>query len=539
MSTALREIIARFGIQFDDTALKKGDKAVDGLADKLANMGKLLAGGIVLNGIKNMIFGLAEQADVLAKQSAALGISTDELQQWQHAAALSGASAEEFAGAFTKFNKNVADAAAGTGPAADALRTLGVKVKDASGNLAKPIDLLDGVAAGLEKLKNPAERTQAIMSLFGKSGAKLIPLFDQGAEGIAKMRAEVEELGGGFSPDFAKRSEAMNDAITRLNMAWLSFKVRVGGLAIPLIERFTVLATKVTAKVTKWVDQTGILGEKSNLAAAAAVVLGVAFFRAGLRAIIPWLPMIAAVAAIILLVDELITLWEGGDTLIGRAIDSIFGEGSSAKAVAWVKTVVEEIERFFATWESSTAEVKAGVELMFFDLGAAIVGVATSIQDAFARAWNGILDGATAMVSKVSSVFEKLPGGSAIVKTLASAQASIQSARANDTNRATADSDAAQGRRMFLDRADAAKQAQKDQIQAVQDDAARAQVIQQISTRVGQPINVNQETPITINFPPGTPPKDAKQMAEIVQRAQRDAHKSNAATIKQVAHTGG
>ena len=339
--SALREVLARFGVEFDDKELKAGDKAIDGVVSKLADLGKVLAGGLIVKGIADFVTGLADQADQLSDQAAALGVSTSELQEWQYAAKLSGVEAGEMNGALMKFNKNVADAAAGTGPAADTFRALGVSVKDSAGKLGQPIDLLEGLASGLQKIQNPAERTQALMSLFGKSGARLGPLFDQGADGIAKLRAEVAELGGGLSPDFVENATEMNDSIDRLNFAWLSFKARLGGLVIPLANRFVLLATKAAVRISKWADALSPLVTNSNLAIAAAVALGSAFLIAGAKAITPWIPMIAALALAFVMLDELITLWQGGDTLIGRAIDSLFGAGSAKKLVDFGHTIAD------------------------------------------------------------------------------------------------------------------------------------------------------------------------------------------------------
>ena len=363
----LREILAKFSVSFDDTELKKGDKGVQALFDKLKKVGGLLAGGVIGAKLRDMTMELANQGDALAKQSDALGVSMKDLQGWHYAAEGAGVAAEEFNGALTKFGQAIVNASGGTGPAAEAFRKLGVSVKDSAGNLGEPIELIDGVVAGLENIEHPAKRAEAVMALFGKSGTKLLPLFSQGAEGIAKIRAEVEQLGGGFSPEFAKSAAAMNDEIARLNMAWLSFKVRVGGLVIPLISRFVTVVTKTTAWVTKLGKSSYLLESAFVVVGAAAVVMGRKMALAGLRALVPWLPMIAAMAALVLVSDELITLWNGGDTLIGRAIDNIFGEGSAQKAVEWVKGVIKNVEELFDGNDRALADFFGGLELMWFD----------------------------------------------------------------------------------------------------------------------------------------------------------------------------
>jgi len=42
--TALREVFARFGVQFDSDELKKGDDATKGTIDRLRELGSVLAG---------------------------------------------------------------------------------------------------------------------------------------------------------------------------------------------------------------------------------------------------------------------------------------------------------------------------------------------------------------------------------------------------------------------------------------------------------------------------------------------------------------
>src|SRR6478735_5505161 len=125
MSGALREVLAIFGTEFDDKGIKDGEKGIAGLKNTLVEFGGILAGAFAVHKIVDFGKEILEQADTLAKQSQALSVSTQELQGWQWAAKLSGSSAEEFTAAFTKFNRNVAAAGAGTGPAAAAFKTLG------------------------------------------------------------------------------------------------------------------------------------------------------------------------------------------------------------------------------------------------------------------------------------------------------------------------------------------------------------------------------------------------------------------------------
>src|SRR5687767_9035101 len=101
---ALREVLARFGIDFDGAALQRADRGVAGVVDRVKGLHGILAGsafvGAVLGftqGLMNVARGavemtreLANQADAIRDTSLQLGIGGVELQRWQHAANLSG-----------------------------------------------------------------------------------------------------------------------------------------------------------------------------------------------------------------------------------------------------------------------------------------------------------------------------------------------------------------------------------------------------------------------------------------------------------------
>ncbi|HVJ27430.1 MAG TPA: hypothetical protein VM493_07790 [Vicinamibacterales bacterium] len=536
MAVALRELLARFSVSFDDKELKKGDKAVDGLADKLASLGKLLVAGAVVQGVTSFVTELANQANALKDHAASLGISTDQLQQWQYAASLSGSDAETLTASLGKLQKAVALSADGTGPAADAFRSLKVSLKDAHGATRNVSDIFGDAAAALSKIENPTERAGAAVALFGNSASKMNEFLGQGAEGLAKLRAEATALGGGISPETAENAAAMNDSITRLNFAWLSLKSRLGGIILPLVERFMTQVTTVTARVTKWTDKIGVLGKNSNVAAAAAVVLGGAFLAAGIKAIAPWLPMIALFGGLILLVDELITLWQGGDTLIGRAIDSIFGEGSAQKAVAWVKEVVESVRYFFADTTRGWAEFVAGVKLIWFDLleyikgswaGLALVTlIQTSIDGSLAAMklfagsvtaqWDAIIAGAEKVGKVFDVITDKVPGLRKLMGAIAENNLSVLAGpvgAAVQTARVAAP---------FMGRS-------RDDQAAIQ--AQRQAIIDSASVRTATAVapssaTMTDNSVININIPPGSPQALPQQIAGAVKQAQGPSKKA-------------
>lgn len=342
MPNALREVVAIFGVDFDKEGnLKKGDKKIEGLTEQLGHFGKGLIAAFAVEKVFEFGKELLETADAVAKQSAALGISTEELQGWEHAAQLSGSSAEEFVSAFTKFTRNVSEASdAAGGPAAKAFKALGVSIKDSSGKLGAPIDLLDGVAAGLQNIEDPAKRTALVMDLFGKSGARLLPLLSEGPEGLKKLRAEVGELGGVFDTAFLENAQEVNDNIDRLKLGARGLAIQAIGPLLPDLVELSKDAIEITKSFIGWIKQTHIT--KSLVTGLAVTAIPLLIGGLGTLATFAW-----EVVAPLLALDDILTFLAGGDSLIGRGLEKAFGAGTGDMVRKWCENAGLDIKGTF------------------------------------------------------------------------------------------------------------------------------------------------------------------------------------------------
>ena len=76
--------------------------------------------------------------------------------------------------------------------------------------------MLSDIAAKFQTMPDGAEKTALAMQLFGRSGARMIPMLNDGAEGLAAMREEARGLGLVMGEDAQKASEEINDNLERL-----------------------------------------------------------------------------------------------------------------------------------------------------------------------------------------------------------------------------------------------------------------------------------------------------------------------------------
>lgn len=573
---ALREILASFGIDVDSKELEKSDKLVDGFVDKLKGLGKVVAGAFAVDAIVGFGREILNEADALAKQAQALGVSAAALQGWQHAAKLSGSSAEEFTAALTKFTKNVAEAGdSAKGPAADAFKTLGVSVKDAAGNLGQPIELLDGVVAGLENIKDPAKRTQVVMDLFGKSGARLLPLFSEGTKGIAKLRAEVQELGGAFDESFLEQSQEVNDNIDRMKLGFKGLAIQVLSAVLPSIVKFTQEAVRLTKSFIGWIKGTKLI--QTALVAltgvgivklARAIPALIARFG-GLKAVLIRLGrFLLRVIAPFLILEDIIVFLSGGKSAIGRGLDAAFGAGTAKN----IQNLIAEMVKFFGLFKSEPDKVRQSfaklpddlekelgsfgaflggwgqgivevglfvtnaltggwqnfvnkgialgqgfmlaLKIIWTEVKFAGLSVAAALSDAFDGVWNGILSGVESALAAIRDMVAAIPGAGDTVKDFDKVISGVRSGRAAGDAGAQIES--------LHNQAKIALAHEGDRIGA----AATAPASSATTTNT-----VNAETTVNVTVPPGTPADVARGIGKAGGKAVGDNLRATKAAL--------
>ncbi len=181
-------------------------------------------------------------ADELNKLSQKIGISVEQLSRLDYAAKLSDVSLESLQVSIGKLNKNINEVANG---GADDVRKvfeqIGVSVVDSTGQIRDSIDIFTDVSDVLSRLPDGAQKTAIAMTLLGRSGADLIPLLNEGRQGLKELGDESDRLGNTISSKTAAAAEEFNDKITKLQVA-------VGGVANKLmVDLLPQLDTLITA----------------------------------------------------------------------------------------------------------------------------------------------------------------------------------------------------------------------------------------------------------------------------------------------------
>jgi len=124
-----------------------------------------------------------DNMDTLAKQSQMAGVTTESLSALAYAADLAGVSQDTLVTSMARLSKGMSDAAMDTGEALKGFQALNIDYK----NIQSTDDALLQISERFSQLADGTNKTAIAISLFGRSGAQLIPLLNGGAEGFENL----------------------------------------------------------------------------------------------------------------------------------------------------------------------------------------------------------------------------------------------------------------------------------------------------------------------------------------------------------------
>lgn len=370
----LRELFVHLGLDVDAASFASGQAAVEIVK---ASLGKLVEFG---KDIIEHISDVSEYGTKIREMSQITGIAADDLQRLGKAASSEGIGIDALGHSMIILSRTMAAAKGGSEESAKAFSGIGVHIKDANGKLRSASDVFSDIQAKLSKMPDGAEKTALALKLMGRSGAEMIPLLNMSAEEMEKFKhASVMS-----AEDIAASKEITQIQIKLGAVTKALWKDAIGPL-LPairdLLKRFLewkkASAEIMKVRIKEYVgylikalnalgDAFDFLSEHANLVKiflmglaawflivqSAGIGAAIATAAAWIVAALPFVLIALAIAALALILDDLVSFMKGEDSVIGDFISSVFGEGKSA----------ELIHTLQSAWESVTAVIKEGYE---------------------------------------------------------------------------------------------------------------------------------------------------------------------------------
>ncbi|HEV56344.1 MAG TPA: hypothetical protein ENN87_02460 [Phycisphaerales bacterium] len=212
------------------------------------------------------------------------------------------------------------------------------------------------------------------MSLFGRTGTNLLPMFAQGARGIEALQQEARRLGLTMSTEDAAAAEAFTDALQRLWHVVRMGVFRIGAALAGVLQEIVETITPVVAKIGLWVKENRhlivtALTLAGGLVAAGAALVTLGYLVGGLAGALGLLArVVTSAGAAFKLLGTLLAFLASP---IGLAMSSVVAlgavllhvTGAAARALDWLAERFESLRDDAAAAYQGIADALAAGEV--------------------------------------------------------------------------------------------------------------------------------------------------------------------------------
>ena len=469
----LRELFVKLGLNVDEASFAKGQLAADAVKAGLGALVNIATEAV--SSFLEFVKTTAEAGKEIHETAQSTGLTTRALQEMRGAAKATGVEVGDMDMALFRMSRSMWAAHKGGAGAADSFSRLHVKVNGANGKLRTADDVMMDLADKFSKMPDGAEKTATAMEFFGRSGARLIPMLNQGREGLQKYRDAAfvmteEQIGAGRSltMTWAKLGGLTKkiwtaaiapllpeiDKLLKAYLAWRQEGAKILSQRIATVLGGVVkvigalgLAFKAAVKVVSWATEhwklfAAVLGGVvtammvANASAIGAMVvqygaMGVAAVAAGAKAAAAWLAAVwpialiaVGVAAVVLLFEDVYQALTGGESVIGdqfnawkKGFETLWNDPRFASTRAWI----EGIEAQFKAGINGAKDAWAGFSAM----------VGAEIDQVKAR-WDQFV----ASIEPVIKLILQATGGDVVVRQYDAAKATAANVAARERREA-------------------------------------------------------------------------------------------------------
>jgi hypothetical protein len=329
---ALDDAARKLGVSLKET----GDKGALSFERLKGTLTKVLGviGGVAF--IKSQLTEFTDAALEVDTASKTLGMDIKTFQGWQSAAEKVGLETQDMVQLFGDVSDRMYDAVLhDAGPFKDAVEDIGISLKGVKEGATSSADMLLRFAKAVEKM--PKDKAHGLLTQYGfdPESIKLIMMGEKELEKLIKTGKEKAR----FDKQDIENAQKLWEAQQRLTAAWRTLSIIFASTVSPAV----TFLTNLLSELLGWVKDnkqfiiiffTSLAGVITGLMLPALTAMATAAWAA----IAPFTPLIAAIGAIALVVDDLITYIDGGESAFAD-FWSILGTGP------------EIINRLNATWQ--------------------------------------------------------------------------------------------------------------------------------------------------------------------------------------------
>jgi hypothetical protein len=365
-----------------------------------ARVAMAAAAAAIAVAVTAMIRSGLQTVDAQAKLAASLDTTVESIQVLTRAGDLAGVSMGQVEQAAMQLTRRLSQAAAGTGPAADALDRLRLSAAELQ---ALPLDQrIALIQDRLAEFVPEAERAAVASQLFGDRAGLVFTRIDTAT--LRQATQDVRDFGVVVSDQDAAQIERTNDAISRLGLIWRGLSNQLAVAAAPALEA----VAGAMAAVARTTGPLGIairtlfenLGRLTAYATGIATLMAGRFVAAKIAAAVSvrGLAMALVILRGALLRLPFIALIVGAGELVHWFGRLVRGAGGFGNALSLLGDLAREVSermalgtlamglRIIASW----SEIKAAIAEALQTSLVAVVGFGNAVLNTFQGAFEAI-----------------------------------------------------------------------------------------------------------------------------------------------------
>ncbi len=230
---ALEDLVIKFsadtsnavqGVDKVQEKLSGLEKAADQISSTFGRVFERITEYLAAREIIKQVSDIVSSIDEIGHAAEIMGTSVENFTRLTYAAHQADVSTEQLTTS-VRFMQRALETAGQNQNLTDAFNKLKVNVKSIID--LKPEDQLARIAEGFKNITNPAEKTRVAMELFGRSGAVMIPLLNEGADGFKRLGQEADAAGATISGSAFEAAKKYEDEMHKLADAWEGAKAKL------------------------------------------------------------------------------------------------------------------------------------------------------------------------------------------------------------------------------------------------------------------------------------------------------------------------
>ena len=214
-----------------------GDKMKTGIATAAKWGTAIVAGAAAAGaGVMKLAMNSATAADEIDKMSQKIGLSKEGYQEWSYVLGQNGMDISSLQMGMKTLVTQMDGVVGGSKTSIEMFDKLGLSVTDASGALKDQETMMNEVMLALADMPNGTEKARLATELFGRSGAELMPMLNQGSGAMLELTQRAHDLGLIMSDEAVNAGVVLGDTMDDVKKSLGMVATELGVQLMPLVQ---------------------------------------------------------------------------------------------------------------------------------------------------------------------------------------------------------------------------------------------------------------------------------------------------------------